>query len=353
MVGTTGTGAGTVATVRSLTDYETAFGPRGSQPSPIASWDAADAFFREGGASLTVSSLATGTVDVTKVQAALAKLTPDMGPGQVFMAEQDVTATLAAIQGALLDHAAASNRIALLHLKDDPVAANLVTAANAIPKANGRYGAVFAPRAVLPGIASGTQRTVGYDAIVAGILARNDAVMNPNIPAAGVNGQSVYATGLTNTYSEADYSALNIAGVDMSRLIYSGVRTYGWRTLIDPAGDQSWLDLGNARLNMAITAQANAIGENYVFSQLDGRRLTISQFGGELRAMLTPYYEQGALYGETAEDAFYVDVGTSVNTEATIANGELHAVIEVRMSPFAEYVVIEIVKVATTQAIAA
>ena len=72
-----------------------------------------------------------------------------------------------------------------------------------------------------------------------------------------------------------------------------------------------------------------------------------------LRAMLVPFYESGALYGETAEDAFEVNVGQQVNTPETIAAGELHAVLEVRMSPFAEKVVIEIVKVDPTVAIAA
>jgi hypothetical protein len=353
MVGSTGSGAGTVATVRSLTDYENAFGARGSAPSVIAAYDSADAFFREGGASLTVSSLAGGTVDATVVQAALDALTKDYGPGQVFIAESDVIATDPNNQTALLDHAASHNRIALLHQVDDADAAALITGMDDVDRANGRYGAMFAPWAVLPGVASGTTRKIGYDAIVAGIIARNDPVLNPNVPSAGVNGQAVYATSVSNRYTDGEYEDLNDAGCNMARLIYAGVRTYGWRTLIDPAGDQSWLNLGNARLNMAITAQAEAIGESYVFTQLDGRRLTISQFGGELRAMLAKFWTQGALYGATAEDAFYVDVGSTVNTEETIANGELHAVLEVRMSPFAERVVIEIVKVATTQAIAA
>ena len=352
MVGTPGTGGGTVATVRSLTEYESTFGARGNNPAHILAYDSADAFFREGGAKLTVSAM-TGPADLTTVQAALDALTKDMGPGQVFIAEEDTVAALGTVQSALLDHAAATNRIALLHVTDDADAAALLASLDDIDRSNGRYGAAFAPAAVLPGVASGTQRSIGYDAIVAGIIARNDAVMNPNIPAAGVNGQAVYATSVSNRYTDTEYEDLNDAGLDMARLIYAGVRTYGWRTLIDTSGDQSWLNLGNARLNMAIIAKAEAIGENYVFSQLDGRRLTISQFGGELRAMLAPYWEQGALYGETSEDAFYVDVGSQVNTEETIANGELHAVIEVRMSPFAEMVVIEIVKVATTQAIAA
>jgi hypothetical protein len=86
---------------------------------------------------------------------------------------------------------------------------------------------------------------------------------------------------------------------------------------------------------------------------MDGRGKKIAQFGSELAVMLGGFYDAGALYGETAADAFQVDVGSSVNTPTTIANGELHAVLKVRMSPFAELVVIEIVRVALTEAIAA
>jgi hypothetical protein len=104
---------------------------------------------------------------------------------------------------------------------------------------------------------------------------------------------------------------------------------------------------------MAIVAQANAIAERYVFKQMDGRGVLIADFGGELSGMLVPFYEAGSLYGTTAQEAFSVNVGAQVNTPETIANGELHAVISLRMSPFAELVVIEIVKVATTEALAA
>jgi hypothetical protein len=155
---------------------------------------------------------------------------------------------------------------------------------------------------------------------------------------------------LTESYTDAEREDLNDAGVDIARVIYGQVETYGYRTLAPL--ESGWGNLGNARLNMEIVARAEAVGERYVFSQIDGRRVKISQFGAELSAMLVPYYEAGSLYGDTAQDAFFVDVGPGVNTETTIANGELHAVIGVRMSPFAEYVVIEIVKVATDQPLA-
>lgn len=345
MVGTPSTFAAGVQLVRSITEYETNYGARtGGQ----AAYDCADTYFREGGNRLYVSPI--GGTTITDVASALDQLPSDLGPGQVFSSE----VTDETDNEALLDHAAATNRVALLHADESDATLMQAAAAALAVSENARYGALFMPDAVVPGVTPGTTRTVPYAAVEAGIIARNDVSLNPNVAAAGVNGQAVFAIDLAERYTDQEYADLNEAGVDMARIIFDGVRTYGYRSLVEegsPAG--VWLDFGWARLNMDIVAHAEAVGEGYVFSQIDGRGHTISSFGGDLRAMLVPMYEAGALYGATADQAFDVNVGSAVNTADTIANGELHAVIQVRMSPFAEWVVIEIVKVATTQAIAA
>jgi phage tail sheath protein FI len=403
VAGATETGpAGTPTLITSLTQYETIFGSRSGSGQKL--YDAVDAYFREGGAKVYVSAepsaaamltaegpdLAAmtrqeldtyaeehgvedaadlpnkdaviaalggaggaepGAQSASSLVALLDNFTSDLGPGQVSIPG----GTDSVSHDGLLDHAASHNRIALLDAAPALTAAALVALATALQAGdNTRYGAIFAPDAIIPGVASGTTRQVSFAALEAGMIARTDALYGPNVPAAGTVGLSRYALDLSDLYTDVEYEDLNEGGVDMARLIYGGVEAYGYRTLVDPDGpDAAWLDLGNARLNMAIVAQAEAVAERYVFSQIDGRGHTISQFGAELRAMLVPFYEGGQLYGSTPDEAFYVDVGAQVNTPETIAAGELHAVIEVRMSPFAELVVIEIVKVATTQALAA
>ena len=402
LVGSTAKGVD-MKVVRSLTEFETEFGKRGDTGGPWVANDYAETFFREGGNRLYVSRLnpgvgllsveeeadlaamtreeldayaaAAGVEDPASLankdavmaaieesaeaqaapaglQAALDRLNKDLGPGQVFLADATGGADPAS-HDMLLAHAAATNRIALLEAPQGTAAA-LITFGTALQaKANGRYGGLFGPRANVPAYA-GVARTVGWPAFVAGMLARNDLGLGPNVPAAGVNGKSAFAIDLTTLYTDLEYENLNVAGVDMARSVYGDIETYGWRSAVSPTGvDAGWLDLGNARVNMAIVAQADVIGERYVFSQIDGRGKRIAQFGAELRAMLVPFWESGQLYGETADEAFQVNVGSQVNTPESIAAGELHAVLEVRMSPFAELVVIEIVKVATTVAIAA
>jgi hypothetical protein len=391
--------------VQSLDQYASIYGSRtGGQPM----YDWVDVYFREGGGKLWVSAIPTtpglmiaeadrselsamtrdeldalaldagiedpsslpnkdavidaltGNGDHVEAQAitpaqivsALALFTDAYGPGQVCAPGQVDNVT---VNPALLQHAIDHNRVALIESAPGADAATLTTYASALKTLTGaRAAGVFAPLAIVPGVTSGTTRLVGWTAVAAGIMARNDARgLNPNVPAAGVNGISSYALDVEKRFTDAEYTNLNAAGVNMAQYRWGALETFGYRTVVDQTQVSDWWSLGFARLRMAIEAEAGAIAERYVFSEIDGRGKTIAQFGGDLRGMLVPFYEAGALYGETAEDAFQVNVGSAVNTPTTIANGELHAVLMVRMSPFAEYVVIEIVKVSTTQAIAA
>ena len=86
-------------------------------------------------------------------------------------------------------------------------------------------------------------------------------------------------------------------------------------------------------------------------SRLEQDNAQLRSENAELKAMLVPFYVAGSLYGETFEEAAVVDTGPQVNTEETIANREIKAIIAVRMSHFGERVVIEISKVATTEAV--
>ena len=370
-----------VGLVHSMTEYVGVFGDRGTVAGPQATYDSADAFFHEGGSLLYVGSTsgAPGTIETLGVpteeepeaktksgssgasastQSAdaptgdvLDALTKDLGPGQVWIADLALAAD-PANQSALLAHAAATNRVALLSCADTD-SPTIIGAATALQTdANARYGALFAPSAVVPGVVAGTTRKVPYAAVEAGIIARNDAVFTANQPAAGDLGQTVWTLDVAARFTDQEYSDLNKAGASMARVLYGGVRTYGYRTVVDPDASPEWLDFGWARLNMEIVAQAESIGEHYVFSQIDGRGLTIAQFDADLTAMLAVFYDAGSLFGATAADAFDVITDASVNTPTTIANGELHAVLKVKMSPQAEWVVIEIVKIATTEALA-
>ena len=283
-----------------------------------------------------------------ELDAALAVFEADLGPGQVLYpgaTDEDSHSSIAA-------HAAQNNRVALLDGTDTATAGTLLgEAADVTSSGNGKYAALFAPWATIPGLSAGSSRTVPYSAVQAGLIARSDgATGNPNIAVAGENGTARYVTGLTQSYSEADRETLNDAGVTIALLKFGQIRTYGTRSLANPKTQDNWIQFQNGRLATYVAASAERIAESYLFDQIDGRRLKIAEFAGDLQGLLLPLYNLGALFGATPEEAFAVDVD-SVNTLESIADGELNAQIALKMSPAAERVTIEINKVRTQEAL--
>jgi hypothetical protein len=289
---------------------------------------------------------APGTSDVA---AALARFEYGLGPGQV--AAPGYTTTV--VHDEVLAHADQMRRVALLDLPDSSSPATLVAAVQALTNAPGvRYAQALAPWLVYRGPA-GAPVTVPYSGVQAALIARADATTgNPNQAAAGVNGVHRGTLGLSQEYTDVDREALNAQGVTLAKVKYGSVRTYGGRTAAGPA-DTNWLPFGNSRVLMAIAHEADAVAETYVFRQIDGGRRVFAALAGDLTGVCLRYHALGALFGATPEDAFNVDTGAQVNTLATIAAQEIHAVIRVKVSQFGEWVPIDIVKVPIQQALAA
>lgn len=300
------------------------------------------------------AALAGGTDDraaVTNTQwtNALAAFTKDFGGGQISAPGQ----TTDPIHLSVLAQAYLSVKTAILDAPDSATPATLLTSAASKRVGNQRFGAMFAPWIVAPGYLPGTTRIIPPSALIAGLLSRNEANgWGPSTPAAGDLGGSLFATELSQAnWTDAQRKQLNDGSVNVIRRLFGGIRNYGWRSLVDPNADVSWRNFGHARLYCSISQDGNNIAEGYVFDKIDGRGSTISSFNAALKGMLNSYYGLNELYGETAAEAFYVDTGSGVNTPTTIANDELHAVLNVKMSPFAEMVAIEIVKRPITEGV--
>lgn len=293
------------------------------------------------------TTLASGTDDhsnATETQwaNALALFTKDKGPGQVSAPGRVTVST----QTALLTHAQANNRVAILDTADSLTVATHVSQATTLRAlSTARYGGLFGPWATIPGITPGTTRTVPYSAVQAGLIARSDGVgSNANKAAAGNNGKAVFATGLSQAgWNDADKETLNDAGVNVALVKYGTVETYGYRTLVNSLVDATWIDLGNSRSYMQIAAGSYAVGERFIFRQATPR--TATEFGGAIAAeILAPLYTADALFGDTEDDAYSVDTGGQVNTDLTLADGKLIAAVSVRMARNAERVQITITK---------
>lgn len=321
------------------------------------------------GASLPSTAAATaltggtdnrGSAALSDWQTALAAFAPTLGPGQV-LAPGQTNATLAGISSALATHASQNNRVVCANLDDNVSAATEITNLGAFgSSAVASYAGFWAGNRVIPGITPGTTRSVTPDAVIAGLVARADAATgNPNTAAAGVNYPLQYATVPTSnvsgapldTYSNADLQTLNAAGINTFQVVDGEPCNYGFVTPELASQDAIYWQFNHSRTRMYIVAQAQLIGQPFVFSQIDGQGSIQSRFKGALQAMLLGLYNQGALYGATAQDAFVVDTGPDVNTPATIAAGQLNATITCSFSYFAQNVQIQVNVVPTTQAL--
>lgn len=304
-------------------------------------------------AVVSATSLTGGTDDRASVvdadwQTAIDRFTKELGPGQVSYPGR----TTSAAHGQLLTHAGANNRVALLDAVSSGTAATLVSAAAAVrTNAEAKRGAMFAPWPTMVGAGGVGTRSVPTSGVVAGIIARVDRTDGPQQAAAGDNGLSLTALSVPYAWTDAERETLNTASVNVIREQYGQRKVYGFRSLVNGETSPAWRDFTAARMVMAITAQADAIGERFMFRTIDGRGFTIGEFGASLAAMLRAHYDRGALYGDVADEAYRVDVGPSVNTPESIAAGELRAVIAFRVSPTAEYVVVELVKAPTQEVI--
>lgn len=269
--------------------------------------------------------------------AALAKFAPDLGPGQVSAPGR--TSTTGHSQ--LIDHAEHNNRVALLDLVDSSSSSTLI--ANI---ATSRFAAAFAPWIQIPGLVTGSVRTVPPSGMIAGLLSRNDPGLGSNHAAAGRFGLSGYGIGLSQAaWDDSTRQTLNNSGVNVIRQLQGTVTVFGWRSTTNAVSDPNWIDFGNARQFIKLSAELNQVGQNFLFDDIDGQQgNTVGGFHDALAGVLLAHYTAGELFGATAEEAFSVDTGPGVNTLASIQRLELHAICYVKMSLFAEHVVIQVVK---------
>jgi hypothetical protein len=306
-------------------------------------------------AVLAATPLAGGTDDHNNaVDAqwldALDAIPADLGPGQVSAPGRTTTAA----HQQLIDHAQAKNRTAYLDTVDKASEATLIAAAAAIDDYDGsEFAALFGSWFDIPGVVAGTTRAVPGSAYWAGKTAKIDAQFGTaGYAPAGDQGQADYALAVrvpAVALTDDDYEDLNDAGVNMAREFRNrGVQSYGFRSVTT---DTEWTQLTSHRVRMSLTHRLRQIAEGFVFRNIDGRRQIFGELNGALVGELMRDYAAGSLFGDTPEDAFRVDTGDTVNTAATIAAGEIHAAVFVRVAPFAELVRIDIVKTPITSAV--
>ncbi|MFJ9620385.1 phage tail sheath family protein [Streptomyces sp. NPDC101181] len=196
-----------------------------------------------------------------------------------------------------------------------------------------RYATLYYPWVKVFDPASGRNSLVPPSGHVAGVWARSDG--ERGVHKAPANEVIRGAVDLEIRLSKGEQDLLNPIGVNCVRAFPGrGIRIWGARTL---SSDPAWRYL-NVRRLFNYLEESILIGTQWVVFEPNDDRLW-SSIRRNVTAFLTEEWRRGALFGRTADEAFYVRCDRSNNPQESIDRGQV--VCEIGVAPVkpAEFVV--------------
>ncbi|MGW5779796.1 phage tail sheath family protein [Streptomyces sp. NPDC003863] len=196
-----------------------------------------------------------------------------------------------------------------------------------------RYAALYYPWIKSFDPAGGQTRTVPPSGHMAGVWARNDA--ERGVHKAPANEIVRGAVDLELQITRGEQDLLNPIGVNCIRAFPGrGIRVWGARTL---ASDPAWRYL-NVRRYFNYLEESILVGTQWVVFEPNDQSLW-ARIRRNISAFLVNEWRQGALFGQRAEDAFYVKCDAETNPPESVDLGRV--VCEIGIAPVkpAEFVV--------------
>ncbi len=332
---------------QSILDFEAAYGERTGLT--VAAWDWCQTAFQEGVKRIYVGRYVTDYTD------AFALFGPELGPGQLVVEPNgtpptDTVYTDMQTHCAYSDGPSMNNRVAIRDVPEGTTVTTLEGFGDDAPT-NDDLGATFGPWLTVPappGVYGAGPRTIPLSAGVCGLIARADQDGNHNRAAAGLDYPFQYATGFEWVPSDVDRAGLFSHGVNSVSNDEDVLQLYGFQTNLPESEDNPFWQFNCVRERMYLKARAQVRGKPYVFRTIDGRGLLAGALKSDIAEEFKAQWEANGLYGDTAADAYYIEVGEVVNTVDEIAQGHLHAVCQARLSLHAKAVFIDLVIVPIT-----
>ncbi len=286
-------------------------------------------FFNNGGTRCWVSSLQTmNAANVTsalKAFSAIDEIAIVAVPGE----------TAAAIQTAIVDHCEnAGDRFAVL---DGQKTATLTPAAiqGTVRKSN--YAALYFPWIQVYDPTTNGNISQAPSGHLAGIYARVDA--ERGVHKAPANAVIRGALGLEHRLSKADQDGLNPDGINVIRGFNGNITVWGARTL---GGDDNgeWKYISVRRLFLFLRESIDE-GTQWVVFEPNTPDLW-AKITRNITAFLTNVWRSGALFGSTAQEAFYVKCDAEINPPEVRDAGRVVTEIGVAVAKPAEFVIFRI-----------
>jgi Bacteriophage tail sheath protein len=203
------------------------------------------------------------------------------------------------------------------------------------------YSAFYYPRIQVAKALSADPATefvtpVGH---IAGVYARVDT--SKGVHKAPANETVLGALGVEHMLTDADQNSLNVDGVNLLRIFPEGVVVWGARTLLaSTAADKTFLYVPVRRL---VNFVEESLQEGLRFAVFEpnnlGLRKTIER---SVRGFLVGVWRDGALFGATPEEAFYVRFPELFNRDEDRAAGKLTLEVGLRATFPAEFIIVRI-----------
>ncbi|MBL7208504.1 MAG: phage tail sheath family protein [Dehalococcoidia bacterium] len=200
-----------------------------------------------------------------------------------------------------------------------------------------KYGAVYYPwiRVGNP-LGNGESMLVPPCGHMAGIYARSDT--ERGVHKAPANEVARGAMAIENQITKGEQDILNPIGVNCIRAFPGrGIRVWGARTL---SSDPQWRYI-NVRRLFNFIEESIELGTQWVVFEPNDLDLW-ERIKRDIRAFLTRVWRAGALFGATADEAFYVKCDEELNTVEIRDAGQI--IIEIGVAPVkpAEFVIFRI-----------
>jgi len=199
------------------------------------------------------------------------------------------------------------------------------------------YSALYYPWLEVLPAGSGGPILVPPSGHVCGIMARSDTFRGVHKAPANelVNG----ALGVERTMSDIDQGQLNLLGINIIRVFQGGGRPILWGARTT-ATDRNWQYVNVRRLFLFVE---ESIQEGIRWAVFEPNNLQLWQ---KLRRTITDFltrvWRDGGLFGEKAEDAFYVRIDETLNPFSEQALGRLNIEIGIRPTYPAEFIIVRI-----------
>jgi uncharacterized protein len=242
-----------------------------------------------------------------------------------------------AVQGMMIAHCERmGDRVAILDAPPDLTPQEVKKWRMEVTGFDSSYAALYYPWIKVMDTATDTIITVPPSGHIAGIWARNDNTRG--VHKAPANEVVLGAVGLAYQTTKGEQDTLNPIGVNCVRNFPGrGIRVWGARTL---SSDPAWRYINVRRLFNYVEKSIEG-GTQWVVFEPNNRKLW-ARVSRDVSAFLRMVWRDGALFGSTPAEAFYVKCDDELNPPESRDLGRL--IIEIGMAPVkpAEFVIFRI-----------